>query len=225
MSPRALEPKAPSLPFSSPAPPPSGLLAGLHIPNHFSGHPRGSPTCVSKSHSRPSLTTVPPTLLHSIFHHCIYLFLFVFTPPLERKFHKSRELILFMAVSLAQCLTHRRHMCVLKQSSSTHKVLDAGVTETIKVTLHSQEIYILTGLKKKKTTQVLVNTTDGAGFPSGSDSKESTSKAGHPGSIPGLGRHPGGQHGNPLHYSCLENPMDRGAWQDIVHRVTKNWKH
>ena len=36
------------------------------------------------------------------------------------------------------------------------------------------------------------------------------------GSIPGLGRSPGGRHGNPFHYSCLENPMDRGAWQAIV---------
>ena len=41
------------------------------------------------------------------------------------------------------------------------------------------------------------------------------------GSIPRLGRSPGGEHGNPLQYSCLENPMDRGAWQAIVHRVTK----
>ena len=41
------------------------------------------------------------------------------------------------------------------------------------------------------------------------------------GSIPGLGRSPGGRHGNPLQYSCLENPMDRGAWRAIVHRVTK----
>ena len=40
------------------------------------------------------------------------------------------------------------------------------------------------------------------------------------GSIPRLGRSPGGEHGNPLQYSCLENPMDRGAWQAIVHRVT-----
>ena len=39
------------------------------------------------------------------------------------------------------------------------------------------------------------------------------------GSIPGLGRSPGGQHGNPLQYSCLENPMDRRAWQATVHRV------
>ena len=42
------------------------------------------------------------------------------------------------------------------------------------------------------------------------------------GSIPGLGRFPGGGHGNPLQYSCLENPIDREAWQAIVHGVTKN---
>ena len=43
------------------------------------------------------------------------------------------------------------------------------------------------------------------------------------GSIPGLGRSPGGGHGSPLQYSCLENPMDRGAWGVRVHRVTKSW--
>ena len=42
------------------------------------------------------------------------------------------------------------------------------------------------------------------------------------GSIPGSGRFPGGGHGNPLHYSCLENPMDRGAWLDTVPRLTKS---
>ena len=42
------------------------------------------------------------------------------------------------------------------------------------------------------------------------------------GSFPGLGRSPGGEHGNPLQYSCLENPMDRGAQQAIVHRVTQS---
>ena len=41
------------------------------------------------------------------------------------------------------------------------------------------------------------------------------------GSIPGSGRPPGGGHGNPLHYSCLENPMDRGAWQATVYGVTR----
>ena len=41
------------------------------------------------------------------------------------------------------------------------------------------------------------------------------------GSIPGLGRSLGGGHGNPLQYSCLENPMDRGAWQATVHKAVK----
>ena len=42
------------------------------------------------------------------------------------------------------------------------------------------------------------------------------------GLIPGSGRSPGGRHGNPLQYSCLENPMDRGAWQATVHSVAKS---
>ena len=42
------------------------------------------------------------------------------------------------------------------------------------------------------------------------------------GSIPGLGRSPGGGRSNPLQYSCLENPMDRGAWPATVHSVTKS---
>ena len=43
------------------------------------------------------------------------------------------------------------------------------------------------------------------------------------GSIPGSQRSPGGGHGNPLQYSCQDSPIDRGAWQAIVHRVRKNW--
>ena len=43
------------------------------------------------------------------------------------------------------------------------------------------------------------------------------------GSIPGSGRSPGGGHGNPLQCSCLENPMDRGAWWATVQRVAKSW--
>ena len=42
-----------------------------------------------------------------------------------------------------------------------------------------------------------------------------------PGSIPGSGRSPGESNGNPLQYSCLENPIDRGVWQATVHRVTR----
>ena len=60
-------------------------------------------------------------------------------------------------------------------------------------------------------------------FPGGSDGKELACNAGDPGSIPGLGRAPGEGNGNPLLYSCLENPMDRGAWQIIVHGVVKSW--
>ena len=43
------------------------------------------------------------------------------------------------------------------------------------------------------------------------------------GLIPGLGRSPGRGHGNPLQYSCLEHPMDRGTWQAMVHRVAQSW--
>ena len=43
------------------------------------------------------------------------------------------------------------------------------------------------------------------------------------GSIPGSGRFPRGGHGNPLQYSRLENPMDRGTWRATIHRVTKSW--
>ena len=59
-------------------------------------------------------------------------------------------------------------------------------------------------------------------FPGGSDSKESTCNVGGLGSIPGWGRSPGGRHGSPLQGSCLENPMDRGAWWAAVHGVTKS---
>ena len=59
------------------------------------------------------------------------------------------------------------------------------------------------------------------GFPCSSIGKESACSAGDPGSIPGLGRYPGEGNGNPLQYSCLENPMDGGAWWATVHGVTK----
>ena len=61
-----------------------------------------------------------------------------------------------------------------------------------------------------------------SGFPSGSDGKESACNAGDLDSIPGSGRSPGEGHDSPLKYSCLENPMDRGAWKAMAHRVTKS---
>ena len=60
-------------------------------------------------------------------------------------------------------------------------------------------------------------------FPAGSDDKESACSAGDPGSIHGSGRSAGEGNDNPLQYSCLENPMDGGAWQATVHGVTKSW--
>ena len=59
-------------------------------------------------------------------------------------------------------------------------------------------------------------------FPGGSDDKASVCNAGDPGSIPGLGRSPGEGNGNPLQYSCLENPMEGGAWKATVHWVTES---
>ena len=59
-------------------------------------------------------------------------------------------------------------------------------------------------------------------FPGGSAGKESACNAGDPGLIPGLGRSPGAGNGNPLQYSCLENPMDREARWAIVHGVAKS---
>ena len=63
----------------------------------------------------------------------------------------------------------------------------------------------------------------GKAFPGGSDGKASACSAGEPGSIPVLGRSPGEGNGNPLQYSCLENPMDGGVWQAIVHGFAKSW--
>ena len=63
------------------------------------------------------------------------------------------------------------------------------------------------------------------GLPSGTVVKKSQANAGDArdtGSIPESGRSPGAGNGNPLQYSCLRNPMDRGAWQVTVHEVTKS---
>ena len=63
------------------------------------------------------------------------------------------------------------------------------------------------------------------GFSGGSDGKESACNVGDLDSIPGLGGSPGEGNGYLLQYSCLENPMDRGAWRAIVHGVAKSWTH
>ena len=60
------------------------------------------------------------------------------------------------------------------------------------------------------------------GFPGGSVVKNPPANAGDVGSARGSGRPPGEENGNPLQYSCLGNPMKRGAWQATVHRVAKS---
>ena len=60
------------------------------------------------------------------------------------------------------------------------------------------------------------------GFPGGSEVKASAWNEGDPGLIPGSGRSPGEGNGYPLQYSCLENPMDRGAWWATVHGIAKS---
>ena len=69
----------------------------------------------------------------------------------------------------------------------------------------------------------LVSIFNQGSLPDGSAGKETACDAGDLGSIPGLGRSPPGGNGNPLQYSCLENPMDREAWWATVHGVTKSW--
>ena len=60
-------------------------------------------------------------------------------------------------------------------------------------------------------------------FPGGSDGKESACNVGNLGLIPESGRSPGEGNGNPIQYSCVENPTDRGAWWATVHGVKKSW--
>ena len=71
-------------------------------------------------------------------------------------------------------------------------------------------------------TEFLGQNTGEKGFPGGSEGKESACNARDPGLNPGLGRSPGEGNGYPLQYSCLGNPMHRGAWRDTVHGVAKS---
>ena len=61
------------------------------------------------------------------------------------------------------------------------------------------------------------------GFQGGSVVKNPPANAGYAGLIPGSGRSPGEGNGNLPQYSCLENPMKRGVWWTVVHRITKSW--
>ena len=75
---------------------------------------------------------------------------------------------------------------------------------------------------KEKEKMTVIDEDIGEGQPCSSDGKESVCNAGDPGSMPWSGRSSGEGNGNPLQYSCLENPMDRGAWRATVHGVAKS---
>ena len=98
-------------------------------------------------------------------------------------------------------------------------------------TKHQKWMLIYTTLWRGLTYRVLSeswrilfiwNSRTSMAFPGGSMVKNLPANAGDTGLTPGLGRSPEGGHGNPLQYSCLENPMDRGGRQSIVHRVTRS---
>ena len=83
----------------------------------------------------------------------------------------------------------------------------------------------LSEINQTEKDKYMISLICGKGFPGGSVGKESACNvgdAGDAGLIPESGRSPGGGHSNPLHYVCLENPVDRGAWQATVQRVAKS---
>ena len=73
-----------------------------------------------------------------------------------------------------------------------------------------------------KQDKELGSITEPRGFPGGASGKEPSRDIRDMSSIPGSKRSSGGGYGSPLQYSCLENPMDKGAWWAIIHRVTKS---
>ena len=88
-------------------------------------------------------------------------------------------------------------------------------TLMVKLNLLKMELERAVNLSIKKINKNLISKSAG-----GSHGKESACNVGNLGSVPGLGRSPGEGNGNPLQYSCLENPIGRGAWWATVHVVT-----
>ena len=99
---------------------------------------------------------------------------------------------------------------------------DSLLMAVVKIFLASEQKKPLRVQLWAKMCQQYTDTYQRVGFPGGSEDKASTCNAGDPGLIPGLGRSPGEGNGNPLQYSCLENPVDRGAWQATVHGVASS---
>ena len=98
--------------------------------------------------------------------------------------------------------------------------LESSIREGTKGIFHSIRIKAVTVVQELSFSSSSPKFLD---FPGSSDGKESACNAGNVGSIPGSGRSPGEGNSNPLQYSCLENSMDRGAWQATVHGVAESW--
>ena len=115
--------------------------------------------------------------------------------------------------------------------SSVHGIFQARVLEWGAIAFSIEKLVVTNGKSSKmevgneevQSTIHKINMLQGyiVGFPHSSVGKESACSAGDLGSISGSGRSPGEGNGNPLQHSCLENPMDRGAWQATVHGVTR----
>ena len=106
--------------------------------------------------------------------------------------------------------THRVSCCSVEQPEEVSKPRSWEKYLKVVFIFFGRRIFILFGLYILR------------GFPGGSDGKESACSEGDLGLIPGSGRSPGEGNSNPLQYSCLENPMDRGAWWGTVHAVAKS---
>ena len=122
--------------------------------------------------------------------------------------------------------------------SSVHGVFQARILEWVsipfsrrssqprdqtQVSCIADRVFIVWATRESLLQFVLSSTSLNSirGFPGGPVGKESSCNERYPGSIPGSGRSNGEGNGNPLHYSCLKNPMDRGVWQGIVCGVTR----
>ena len=121
------------------------------------------------------------------------------------------------AVPLGQIQILLFNLCDLEQV-----LLLASICKVHLIILTGQRsLELLSGIKHVQYPNITMCFLAVWGFPHSSVGKKSACHAGDPGSIPGLGRSPGEGYRNPLQYSCLENPMDRGAWQATVHGVAR----